>query len=541
MATLLVLPAAVLVAPAVAAAPVAATPAGVQPAGTGGYWEVASDGGIFAFGAPFDGSMGGTPLNQPVVGMAATPTGGGAASDGATSGGYWEVAADGGIFAFGNAAFHGSMGGTPLDKPIVGLAVDPATGGYWEVASDGGIFAFGAPFDGSMGGTPLNQPIVGMAPTPTGGGAASDGATSGGYWEVAADGGIFAFGNAAFQGSMGGTPLDRPIVGLAVDPAPAAATTHGIVQTGPTSGTVATVGSSSFTAQLATGGGDGPVSFAEGTSGSAAEVRVSASGAVTTSGPLAAGTYAVSGTTGDAHGDSGTWSYTLTVAPAAIVQGTPVAGHVSTATSAGFTAQLVASGGQGAATFTTRAGTAADLQVSASGAVTTAGTLAAGTYETSGSAGDAFGDSGTWHYSLDVGPVPVTQDAPTSGTVTTTTSAGFTAQLAVSGAVGTAAFTEMAGTTADVHVSPTGTVTTSGTLDAGSYSVSGAVADPFGDTGTWSFTLAVTDVPVTQVAPTSGTVTTTTSAGFTAQLAVSGAVGTAAFTEMAGTTADVHV
>ena len=38
--------------------------------------------------------------------------------------------------------------------------------GYWFVAADGGIFAFGdAPFNGSMGGTHLNQPIVGMAAT----------------------------------------------------------------------------------------------------------------------------------------------------------------------------------------------------------------------------------------------------------------------------------------------------------------------------------------------------------------------------------------
>jgi len=54
------------------------------------------------------------------------------------------------------------MGGTPLNKPVVGIAADPVTGGYWEVASDGGIFSFGAPFLGSMGGKPLNQPIVGM-------------------------------------------------------------------------------------------------------------------------------------------------------------------------------------------------------------------------------------------------------------------------------------------------------------------------------------------------------------------------------------------
>ena len=165
-----------------------------------GYWEVASDGGIFSFGdASFHGSMGGTPLNAPIVGMAGTP-------DGA---GYWEVASDGGIFSFGDASFHGSMGGTPLNVPIVGMAGTPDGAGYWEVASDGGIFSFGdASFHGSMGGTPLNAPIVGMAATP-------DGA---GYWEVASDGGIFSFGDASFHGSMGGTPLNAPIVGMAATP-----------------------------------------------------------------------------------------------------------------------------------------------------------------------------------------------------------------------------------------------------------------------------------------------------------------------------------
>ena len=57
--------------------------------------------------------------------------------------GYWEVASDGGIFAFGDAGFHGSMGATHLNKPVVGIAATPDGNGYWEVASDGGIFAFG--------------------------------------------------------------------------------------------------------------------------------------------------------------------------------------------------------------------------------------------------------------------------------------------------------------------------------------------------------------------------------------------------------------
>jgi IPT/TIG domain len=162
-----------------------------------GYWEVASDGGIFSFGtAQFYGSMGGKHLNQPIVGMAATPTGGG----------YWEVASDGGIFAFGDAQFYGSMGGKPLDKPIVGMTATPTGGGYWEAASDGGIFSFGtATFHGSMGGKPLNRPMVGVATTVTGTG----------YWTVASDGGIFSYGSATFHGSMGGKPLNEPIVGMA--------------------------------------------------------------------------------------------------------------------------------------------------------------------------------------------------------------------------------------------------------------------------------------------------------------------------------------
>jgi peptidoglycan hydrolase-like protein with peptidoglycan-binding domain len=81
---------------------------------------VASDGGVFSFGdAQFYGSMGGTTLAQPVVGMTAT-------SDG---GGYRMVAADGGIFDFGDAPFYGSGTGSPLSAPVVGMAQRP--GGYW--------------------------------------------------------------------------------------------------------------------------------------------------------------------------------------------------------------------------------------------------------------------------------------------------------------------------------------------------------------------------------------------------------------------------
>ena len=90
-------------------------------------------------------------LNKPVVGMAADPV----------TGGYWLVASDGGVFSF-DAAFHGSAGGRQLNEPIVGMAATPDGLGYHFVASDGGIFSFGdAVFHGSATGS--TSPIVGMA------------------------------------------------------------------------------------------------------------------------------------------------------------------------------------------------------------------------------------------------------------------------------------------------------------------------------------------------------------------------------------------
>ena len=167
------------------------------PCTTQGYWMVASDGGIFNYGAAsFMGSMGGRHLNRPIVGITATPD----------RHGYWMVASDGGIFSFGDASFHGSTGAIHLNKPIVGMATTGDGKGYWLVASDGGVFAFGdAKFHGSTGAIHLNKPIVGMSPTPDGGG----------YYLVASDGGVFAFGDAKFHGSMGGRRLNRPIVAIA--------------------------------------------------------------------------------------------------------------------------------------------------------------------------------------------------------------------------------------------------------------------------------------------------------------------------------------
>ena len=158
---------------------------------TGGYWLVASDGGVFSFNAQFYGSTGNIALNKPVVGM--TPTLNGT--------GYYLVASDGGVFTYGDAQFAGSTGNIKLNKPVVGMGLDRSTGGYWLVASDGGVFSFNAPFYGSTGNIALNKPVVSIAPV-------SDGS---GYRLVASDGGVFDF-NTPFYGSTGNIALNRPVI-----------------------------------------------------------------------------------------------------------------------------------------------------------------------------------------------------------------------------------------------------------------------------------------------------------------------------------------
>ena len=179
--------------------------------GTQGYWLVGSDGGIFTFGgAQFYGSTGNLRLQRPVVGI--TPTN--------DLGGYWLVASDGGIFSFGDAQFFGSIpglgfapAGTPgavkkLNAPIVGMVPSADGGGYFMVASDGGVFAFGdAQFEGSCPG------IGGCA-----GAAVSviPDATGNGYWVVTATGHVYTFGDANYFGGPG--PQGVPVTSAVATP-----------------------------------------------------------------------------------------------------------------------------------------------------------------------------------------------------------------------------------------------------------------------------------------------------------------------------------
>jgi hypothetical protein len=96
-------------------------------------------------GAPYFGSAIGR-LNRPIVGMASTPDGNG----------YWLVAADGGVFSYGDAKFFGSIAGSTT---VVDMASTSDGLGYTVVGSGGQLFAFGdAPVMTSP--SPVNGPLV---------------------------------------------------------------------------------------------------------------------------------------------------------------------------------------------------------------------------------------------------------------------------------------------------------------------------------------------------------------------------------------------
>ncbi len=107
---------------------------------TGGYRLVASDGGIFAFGAPFYGSTGDLSLTQPVNGMAVTADGGGLLAGGRRRR----------RLRLRRRRLPRLGGGHPRQPPRSrAWPPTPTTGGYWLVGQTGGVYAFGAPFYGA--------------------------------------------------------------------------------------------------------------------------------------------------------------------------------------------------------------------------------------------------------------------------------------------------------------------------------------------------------------------------------------------------------
>jgi GH25 family lysozyme M1 (1,4-beta-N-acetylmuramidase) len=165
-----------------------------------GYWTCSLEGGVFAYGdATFRGTAGGTTHPEPILGIVRTPTGFG----------YWLFGADGAVYPFGDAVQAGGLAGRALAAPVVGMAATPSGAGYWLVLQDGTVSAFG---DAQSAGQPsarqLTSGVVGIAATPSGRG----------YWLASADGNVYAFGDAPALGSAFGWALGAPIVGIAATP-----------------------------------------------------------------------------------------------------------------------------------------------------------------------------------------------------------------------------------------------------------------------------------------------------------------------------------
>ena len=191
-----------------------------------GYWLVGTDGGIFAYGdAPFYGSLGSIRLNGPVVAITSTPDGEGLLAGGhrrrclrfrgrrllrvdgrphASPARSWESRPR--LTVTGTGSSPPTAACSPSATPrstgrwglrtwlagVTGIAATNDGKGYWMVAGDGGVFAFGdATFYGSSEAKPPPASIAGMATTPDGDG----------YWMVGNDGSVYTFGDAPSLGS----------------------------------------------------------------------------------------------------------------------------------------------------------------------------------------------------------------------------------------------------------------------------------------------------------------------------------------------------
>jgi hypothetical protein len=213
----------------------------IVPTSTGhGYWLVATDGGVFTFGdAGYYGSLPGINITPNAARIAQSETLFAYAAsreiflqptlDGH---GYWIADSTGDVYAFGDAGFYGSLPGvlgssiktSPNDVvsghattiPVTGFAAMPNGQGYWMADSSGDIYTFGDAISyGSLAALGIAPPpvtvtgytrpsTVGVSiPLSTVSGLArtSDG---GGYWLTSLDGGVFAFGDAHYFGSVPG-------------------------------------------------------------------------------------------------------------------------------------------------------------------------------------------------------------------------------------------------------------------------------------------------------------------------------------------------
>lgn len=161
---------------------------------------------------------------------------------------------------------------------------------------------------------------------------------------------------------------------------------------------------------------------------------------------------------------------------------------------------------------------------------------------------NAAGDCGTglggrnWvdaSFAFTASLAPIVQSAPLSATTAPGTVSST--QLVVTGNTGNVSYVESSPAVAGLSVSPTGLVTSTATLAAGTYTISGTDSDPAGDSGTWTFTLGVgttqAALTVTSVTGDLGSSLALTTSGGSGTGAVSFAVtnGTASGCAVSGT------
>ena len=178
-----------------------------------GYWLEAGDGGVFAFGAPFEGSAAADATRCPANPPGRTIPNGSCWSIAPTPGGdgYWILNSYNGPStltetptSYGQPADTSAYSGGADTWPKAMEIVPTNDGkGYWVLDEGpsglGSVQSFGDAV--SYGDETTSRPrYLAHAGSPVAMAAAHD---DKGYWIVDSDGGVFSFGDATFHGSMG--------------------------------------------------------------------------------------------------------------------------------------------------------------------------------------------------------------------------------------------------------------------------------------------------------------------------------------------------
>jgi len=175
---------------------IATTPSGA------GYWIATARGEVFTFGdATGRGSLANVVLASPIVDFSATHT-----SDGGQ--GYLMTDGQGDIYDFSAVAVP-QPPGTDRPEGVVAVAAVPSGTGHWLLQRDGTVSR--APDSLFVGPSPTSNgtwEAVDIAVTPSGHG----------YWVMTDNFGVFAFGDAVFQGSAGSVGR-TPAVAIVANPA----------------------------------------------------------------------------------------------------------------------------------------------------------------------------------------------------------------------------------------------------------------------------------------------------------------------------------